>query len=101
MSNNTEQNKTAVNLKYGQQLSFKDLIQHGIDNGANIIDGMPWSWKINGKSVTHENNNCYIIETIDGYRHLHHGDVIQAVPNGLVILRHFSYDTHAPGGCPM
>lgn len=47
-------------------MSFNELVQNGLLNGANVNNGMPWSWKINGKSITHENDNCYIIETIDG-----------------------------------
>jgi hypothetical protein len=92
MENNLELNKT---------ISFKEFIQHGMDNGANIVNGMPWSWKINGKSVTQENDYCYIVETIFGSEKFYNGDLLVAHESGLRILKTFSYDTHAPGGCPM
>ena len=98
---NIEQNDMEQNLGYWKQLSFKELIEHGRNSGANIVNGMPWSWKINGKSVTHERNDLYLIECIDGIKRFEMGDQIRAVENGLQYLPYTNYDTHAPGGCPM
>ncbi|QGH72778.1 MAG: protein of unknown function DUF2829 [Podoviridae sp. ctLUJ1] len=47
-------------------LTFKELIQHGIDSGAPLFNGMPWSFQFLGHPVTHENDNCFIISTPDG-----------------------------------
>ncbi len=92
------ENNTEVNTR----LTFYDLIKNGITNGANIVNEMPWSWKINGKSITHENDNCYIIETIDGHKHFHKGTgIIHVFENGLQIMVNGNELTHAPGGCPM
>jgi hypothetical protein len=66
-------------------MSFNELIQNGLLNGANVNNGMPWSWKINGKSITHENDNCYIIETIDGNERFEQGDFLIVNPTGLKI----------------
>ena len=44
-----------------EALTFDELVQHGIDHGANIINGMPWSFLYNGVPVTHENDECYIV----------------------------------------
>lgn len=66
-------------------MSFNELIQNGLLNGANVNSGMPWSWKINGKSITHENDNCYIIETIDGIKRFERGDFLIVSPTGLKI----------------
>lgn len=88
------------NLELHKQITFDDLVNHGLESGANVVNGMPWDWKINGKSVTHENDNVYIIETIEGMKHFHRGEILVAYERGLMILVDHG-DTHAPGGCPM
>ncbi|HWR94058.1 MAG TPA: hypothetical protein VN192_02535 [Flavobacterium sp.] len=89
------------NLGYWKELSFKELIKHGRNNGANIVNGMPWSWKINGKSVTHERDDLYLVECISGIERVEEGDHVRAETDGLKYLPYSNYDTHAPGGCPM
>ena len=80
------------NLELHKQITFDELVKHGIENGANIINGMPWSWKINGKSVTHENDDLYIIETIDGEtRFIKNINTLIAFENGLRILTNHDY----------
>jgi hypothetical protein len=75
------------NLQLHKQISFDGLVQHGLNNGANVENGMPWSWKINGKSITHENDDLYIIETMDGSTYFHKGEFLIAFEDGLRILR--------------
>jgi hypothetical protein len=87
------------NLELHKQITFHEFVQHGKDNGANIVNGMPWSWQINGKAVTHENDNRYLVETVDGIKDFGNGESLIAFKNGLQILK--DYDTHSPGGCPM
>ena len=87
------------NLELHKQITFDEFVQLGIDSGANIVNGMPWSWKINGKTVTHENNNCYIIDTAEGSSRFERGDTLIAYEHGLLILT--DHNTHSPGGCPM
>lgn len=89
------------NLEHFKQLDFDGLIKHGIDNGANIVNGIPWSWKINGKTVTHERDDLYLIECTTGTERFEKGDQIRAVTNGLAYLRYLDFDTHAPGSCPL
>jgi hypothetical protein len=90
-----------TNLDYWKYLGFNSLIEHGIKNGANIVNGMPWSWKINGKSVTHERDDLYLIECIDGIARFERGDQIRAEADGLRYIPYTNYDDHAPGGCPL
>ncbi len=91
-----------INLELHKQITFDELVKHGIENGANIVNGMPWSWKINGKAITHENDDRYIIETIDGFKDFYRDNFLIATKGGLIILKDYSgIDTHAPGGCPM
>lgn len=89
------------NLKHGVCISFSELIEHGIKNGANIVNGMPWSWKINGKAVTHERDDVYLIETVKGAKRFKQGDMLIAFNDGLHIYPYSVNDTHSPGGCPM
>ena len=89
------------NLKLHKMIGFQELIEHGRNNGANIVHGMPWSWKINGKSVTHERDDLYLIETVEGIKRMEQGDQLWAIPSGLKFFPYSRYDTHAPNGCPM
>jgi hypothetical protein len=45
-----------------ESISFDELVQHGRDSGANIVNGMPWSFEYKGKAVTHENDQLYLIQ---------------------------------------
>jgi hypothetical protein len=42
-------------------ISFSDFVEYGRNNGANIVNGMPWSFEFEGYPVTHENDSCYLI----------------------------------------
>ncbi len=49
-----------------EAITFDEFIQYGINSGANIVNGMPWSFHYNGHPVTHENDKCYLIPTLEG-----------------------------------
>lgn len=49
-----------------EAITFDELVEYGKNNGANIVDGMPWSFSYNGHSITHENDTCYLIPTMEG-----------------------------------
>jgi len=44
-------------------VTFDEFVQYGIDHGANIVNGMPWSFIFNGHAVTHETDDLYLIGT--------------------------------------
>lgn len=44
-----------------EAVTFDQLVKHGRDTGANIVDGMPWSFLYAGHPVTHENDDCYLV----------------------------------------
>lgn len=46
-------------------ITFSEFVQYGRDTGANIVGGMPWSFQYKGRAVTHENDQCYIINDPD------------------------------------
>lgn len=50
-----------------EAITFDELIEHGKGQpGASIVDGMPWSFDYNGHAITHENDKCYLIPTLEG-----------------------------------
>ena len=44
-----------------EAITFEELVKHGLENGANVVNGMPWSWNYMGQPITHENDECYIV----------------------------------------
>jgi len=49
-----------------EAITFDEFIEFGRNNNANIVNGMPWSFTYNGHSVTHENDERYLIPTLEG-----------------------------------
>jgi hypothetical protein len=49
-----------------EAVTFDELVQHGIDNGGNIVNGMPWSFRYQGHAITHENDDCYLVPCSSG-----------------------------------
>lgn len=49
-----------------EAITFEEFVQYGRDNGANIVNGMPWSFSYNGHAISHENDQCYLINTLEG-----------------------------------
>ena len=49
-----------------EAITFDELVQHGRQNGANIVDGMPWSFTYKGWPISHERDDCYLIPTLEG-----------------------------------
>lgn len=49
-----------------EAITFDELVVHGKASGANMVNGMPWSFQYNGHPITHENDECYLIPTLEG-----------------------------------
>ena len=49
-----------------EAITFEEFIDYGFRKGANIVNGMPWSFLYNGNPVTHETDECYLIPTSEG-----------------------------------
>ena len=56
----------------GETITFDALVAHGLERCKaegreyNIVNGMPWSFDFHGIDVTHENDNCYLLNTTAG-----------------------------------
>lgn len=59
-----------------EAITFAELVQHGRQSGASIINGMPWSFTYGGWPVTHENDDCYIITTLEGLMQMGRTDML-------------------------
>lgn len=101
---------TNMNLELYKQITFDEFIEHGRINGANIVNGVPWSWRINGKAVTHERDDLYLIEVAkEGWDYMESeikpfgkDDKLMALEHGLHIFPYREeYETHCPGSCPL
>ena len=59
-----------------EAITFDELVAHGIALSGNVINGMPWSFTYNGHAITHENDDCYLIPTLEGTHQMRRGDML-------------------------
>ena len=69
-----------------EAISFQELLQYGKDNGANIVNDMPWSFSYKGHPITHENDECYLIPTLEGTLKMGTDDMLITSVNGEIYL---------------
>jgi hypothetical protein len=65
-----------------EAITFEELIEYGKNDGAKIVNGMPWSFDYMGCPITHENDNCYLIPTLEGTMRFNRGDMLITGVNG-------------------
>lgn len=59
-----------------EAITFGDLVEHGVRSGATLYKGMPWSFEYRGQQITHENDGCYLIPTLEGTMRMESGDML-------------------------
>lgn len=59
-----------------EAITFDELVQHGLRNTTNVVNGMPWSFHYNGHPITHENDRCYLIPTLEGTHNMTPDDML-------------------------
>lgn len=59
-----------------EAITFDELVEYGKNNGANIVNCMPWSFEYNGHPITHENDQCYLILTLEGTHNMTPNDML-------------------------
>ena len=57
-------------------ITFDQLVAHGIATGGNVVNGMPWSFTYAGHAITHENDDCYLIPTLEGTMKMGRDDML-------------------------
>lgn len=50
-----------------EAITFEELVEYGRQHTDNIVNGMPWHFEFCGQPITHENDKCYVIPTLEGY----------------------------------
>ena len=51
-----------------EAITFDEFVAHGktqVPESA-LINGMPWCFTYGGHPITHENDSCYLIPTLEG-----------------------------------
>lgn len=48
-----------------EAITFDELVTYGLAHTTNIVNGMPWSFDYAGHPITHEDDNCYIVPTLE------------------------------------
>ena len=59
-----------------ETMTFNELVEYGLSHSDNIVNGVPWSFSINGHPISHENDDCYIISTLEGTHHITRNDIL-------------------------
>lgn len=50
-----------------EAITFDELVEHGRrQKPGELVRGMPWSFTYQGSPITHENDECYLIATLEG-----------------------------------
>ena len=79
-----------------EAMTFDELVQYGIENGGNVVNGLPWSFQINGRPITHDcqtGEDRYLIFTLEGTMEMTRNDMLiigvqgEAYPCKLDIFR--------------
>lgn len=70
-----------------EAITFDQLVEYGINNGANIVNGMPWSFNYKGYPVTHENDKLYLICANKEIIRFSIEDTLISNDNGLIYTR--------------
>jgi hypothetical protein len=60
-----------------EAITFDELVAHGLreTKGASF-NGMPWSFEYAGQHITHENDDCYLIPTLEGTMRFNRGEML-------------------------
>ena len=57
-------------------ITFEELIAYGLTTYLNIVNGVPWLFKYQGHLITRENDDCYLIPTLEGTMKFTRGDML-------------------------
>jgi hypothetical protein len=59
-----------------EAITFSELVEYGKTYTTNIVNGMPWSFEYKGHPITHENDRCYLIPTLEGTHNMTPADML-------------------------
>jgi len=60
-----------------EAIAFDELVEHGRQQQTQgPFGGMPWSFQYAGHPITHENDDCYLIPTLEGTMKMGRDDML-------------------------
>ena len=59
-----------------EAITFEEMVEHGKQNADELVDGMPWHFDYKGHPITHENDECYLIPTLEGTHNMTPADML-------------------------
>lgn len=65
-----------------EAITFDELVAHGLEVARTAQNGLPWSFEYGGHAITHENDDCYLIPTLEGALQMQRGDMLITGVNG-------------------
>ena len=65
-----------------EAITFEALVEYGLALCPDMIGGYPWSFAYKGHPITHENDDCYLIPTLEGTMKFNRGDMLITGVNG-------------------
>jgi hypothetical protein len=65
-----------------EAITFDELVSYGKMSVSHLNNGMPWSFTYGGHPITHENDDCYLIPTLEGTMKFNRGDMLITGVNG-------------------
>jgi hypothetical protein len=71
-------NKYKENSEIIEAMTFQEVVDFGNEVSDNIVNGMPWSFEINGCPITHENDECYLLLSLE--------ETIRFTPKDILII---------------
>ena len=49
-----------------EAITFDEFVEYGKKHCESLVNGMPWHFEYQGHPVTHENDDCYLVPTLEG-----------------------------------
>jgi len=65
-----------------EAFTFAELVEYGKVNGGDIINEMPQQFEFRGHTITRENDDCYLIPTLEGTMRMGRKDMLIVGVNG-------------------
>lgn len=59
-----------------EAITFDELVRFGVESGAALVKGMPWFIVYKGHAITHEDDERYLITTLEGVMNFTAADML-------------------------
>jgi hypothetical protein len=61
-----------------EAITFDEFVEHGKSTMREdqLVSGMPWAFNYAGHPITHENDDCYLVPTLEGVMRFERGAML-------------------------